>query len=84
MAAGLPCLAFDCDSGPRDILRDGEDGILVPPQDAAAMAAAMDRLMGDERERLRLGRAAAAVVQRFGLPGVMAAWDRLLDGEPRA
>jgi glycosyltransferase involved in cell wall biosynthesis len=84
MAAGLPCLAFDCDSGPRDILRDGEDGILVPPQDAAAMAAAMDRLMGDERERLRLGRTAAAVVQRFGLPGVMAAWDRLLDREPRA
>lgn len=58
-ALGVPAVAFDCPTGPREIL--GEDtGLLVPPQDSAALAAALLRLLRDPALRARMGQAAIA------------------------
>ena len=78
MAAGLPVIAFDCPWGPGDILRDGVDGLLVPPEDVEALGAAMHRLIVDADLRERLGAAATRNVQRFARDAIIAQWDALV------
>ena len=77
MACGLPVLSFDC-PGPRHVVRDGIDGILVPSDDVNKLAEAMDRLMADKAERDRLAANGIEVTKRFGKDKVMGMWERLI------
>jgi GalNAc-alpha-(1->4)-GalNAc-alpha-(1->3)-diNAcBac-PP-undecaprenol alpha-1,4-N-acetyl-D-galactosaminyltransferase len=78
MACGLPVICTDFPSGARDIVRDGIDAIVVPPNDVKALGEALDRLMEDPAERQRLGARAIEVADRFSLGTVMSMWNRLL------
>ena len=79
MACKLAVISTDCPSGPRDIVRDGVDGLLIPPDDINALANSMDRLMADSAERQRLGACAMEVIERFSIEKVMSMWDELVD-----
>ncbi len=78
LAHGLPAVAFDCPSGPAEILRPGVDGLLVPEADVPALARTLARLMDDESLRLGMGARAPEVLERFGLEKVLDLWEALL------
>ena len=58
MATGRAVVSTDCPHGPREIITDGQDGLLVAPADAAALARALVQVLDDPQLRDRLGRAA--------------------------
>ena len=81
MACGCPVVSFDCDAGPRDIVRPGVDGLLVPPKDGApALADALASLMSDEPLRRAMGERARAVRERFSMDSILRQWDELFCG----
>jgi glycosyltransferase involved in cell wall biosynthesis len=76
MATGVPCVAFDCAPGIREILSDGEDGIVVAPGNVTGFAEALGRLIADEETRRRMGAQALVSVQRFSPDAVADRWER--------
>ena len=75
MACGLPVISTDFGGAARDIVQDGVNGLLVPPEDPGALAAALVRLMRDGEARRRLGATATEVVQRYSTDRVVAMWE---------
>lgn len=70
MAAGRPVIASAA-GGPAELIEDGVDGLLVPPGDDVALAAAIGRLVDDTALGDRLGAAARVSARRFGLDGIV-------------
>lgn len=78
MAGGLAVASFDCDFGASEMIRHDVDGLLVPVDDVAALAAALDRLMGQPGLRDRLGQAAKVSMRRYDRDVIIGQWDRLV------
>jgi len=77
MAHRLPAVSFDCDTGPRDIIRHGVDGLLVPAGDERALEAALRRMMDDEPLRQQMAGRAIEVRERFSMEKVAEAWEQV-------
>ena len=71
MAAGVPSIAVDCESGPRTIIRSGENGLLVAPS-IEGIEDGLQQMASDQTERRRMGEAGREVGQRFS-------WKRMVD-----
>jgi glycosyltransferase involved in cell wall biosynthesis len=81
MASGIPVIAADCDFGPSELIDDGQNGLLVPPEDAAALAGAMSRMMSDAGLRKRLGQAGQRSMRnRARSDRIMAQWRDVVRG----
>ena len=79
MSTGLAVVAFDCPTGPAQMITHGQDGLLVSEGDVAALAAALGRLMDDEEQRRQLGDAARETARAYALPEVGRQWDSLIE-----
>ncbi|HET7035963.1 MAG TPA: glycosyltransferase family 4 protein [Thermomicrobiaceae bacterium] len=80
LACGLPAIACDCPDGPRELIRDGINGLLVPRDDVPALAGALERLMDDPGLRCRLAAETGEARERFALERVMGLWRETLVG----
>ena len=75
MALGLPIVATDCPcGGPRTVMTDGVDGLLVPIKDQKAMEDGINRLIEDRELAGRLGREAKKIVLRANADAVYVQW----------
>lgn len=79
MACGVPPVSFACPCGPRDIIDDGTDGVLVTPGDTEALAAAISTLIEDEERRRTMGRRAREAVGRFRIERIAEQWNALFE-----
>lgn len=77
MACGVPCIAFDCPSGPRDIISDGEDGFLVENQNMHDFINKATELMSDAKKLKAMGISAKRNVLRYREDKIVNEWDRL-------
>lgn len=77
MACGVPAIAFDCKCGPSDIIKDGENGLLVHNGDIEGLAEAMMEVMDDENYRKMLSQNARKVVATYSEEAVMSKWIHL-------
>jgi glycosyltransferase involved in cell wall biosynthesis len=80
LSHGVPAVSFDCDTGPREILRPGLDGLLVPGEDVDGLAAGMRRLMTDTAFRSSCASNARQAGERFSVVSVGAMWDEVVKG----
>ncbi|GAB2884197.1 glycosyltransferase family 4 protein [Paralcaligenes sp. KSB-10] len=82
MASGLAPVAFDCETGPREIVRNGIDGVLVQPaEDVEALAAHLCNLMTRREQREAYAKRAVDVRDRFSTARVMALWRHVFEGD---
>ncbi len=78
MSCGLPLVATDCDSGPREIVRHNVDGLLVEPNSIEALVKGLDTLLADPALRQQFADRAPEILERFGMERVMEDWTRVM------
>jgi glycosyltransferase involved in cell wall biosynthesis len=79
MHKGLPVVSFDCPTGPREVVEDGRNGILVPPEDVDGLARGMLALVEDAELRRRYGREGARTAAEYRMEAIGPRWNDLVD-----
>jgi glycosyltransferase involved in cell wall biosynthesis len=77
MTAGLPVVAFDCPTGPAQVITHGRSGLLAPAEDIEGLAAGICELIEDPVRRRAMGAAALRDVERFAITSVRRRWEEL-------
>ena len=81
MSLGCPVIAVDCDFGPREIIKHGENGLLIPQGNSKLLSASIKQLANDEVLRNRFATRGTAVAQLNSVEAVVGTWDSLITGE---
>jgi glycosyltransferase involved in cell wall biosynthesis len=77
MACGTPVISSDCPVGPREIIQNGHNGILVPPRNPEALAVAMMKLLADDKERERLSTNACNGIEKYDVSRIVAQYEKI-------
>ncbi len=73
-AAGLPCISFDCETGPRHLIRSRENGLLVEKENPDKMAEAISFLIENPDTRSAMGKKSFEGVKQFSPEKIYARW----------
>ena len=83
LASGVPAIAYDCRTGPRELIVDGANGFLVTPNAVATFAARLATLMDDEPMRRRFADQARATATDHSLAQIAPQWESVFEGGSR-
>lgn len=77
---GLPCISFDCNTGPRDIIQDGFNGILVDPNEKElGLSNAIDKIIVNQELRLNLSKNSILLRKKYSISNIIQKWNNILD-----
>ncbi|NQZ45278.1 MAG: glycosyltransferase [Flavobacteriaceae bacterium] len=79
LSNGMACVAYDCVSGPKDLIVPDVNGILVEDQNQSKFRQALKSVMEDQDLRFRLAENAPNSVVSYDLPQIIAKWGELFD-----
>lgn len=77
LSFGVPCISFNCSSGPSDIITDSEDGVLVETGNTQQLSTAISSLISNEELRKKMGEKAVLNVQRFSPENIYTLWEQV-------
>jgi len=80
MSSGLPVVSFDCPCGPKDILSDNEDGLLIENGNIDKFASSISRLVNDQSLRAQMAKSGRKNVERFKMECIGQKWKGIFDG----
>lgn len=78
MSQGMACIAFDCISGPSEIINDRKNGFLVTNQDKEEMIQRLEELIRNDQQRRSMMDNAVKSLDKFHLKNVGAKWEKLM------
>jgi glycosyltransferase involved in cell wall biosynthesis len=79
MSCGIPPVAFACPCGPKDIISDGVDGILVTPENVDELSDKICFLIENEDIRREMGRRARIRAEQFRIEVIAKEWNTLFE-----
>ena len=79
MSKGLACVAADCPTGPRDIIEQRRNGILVEDRNPPALAEGLLEMIEDEELRRRCAAESRPTAEQYTIEVIGPMWDRFLD-----
>ena len=74
MACGIPCVSFDCDYGPKEVIDDGNTGLLVENGNVEKLSESILWMIEHHDERIQMGENAREAVKRYQIDGIMQQW----------
>ena len=83
MACGVPVVSYDFKCGPRDIIREGDNGLIIPEGDISALAEGICRLIQEEELRRSMSMKAQEVTTTYSEEKVMRRWITLFNSMAR-
>ncbi|OXA77455.1 hypothetical protein B0A58_05660 [Flavobacterium branchiophilum NBRC 15030 = ATCC 35035] len=77
MECGLPCIAYNCPNGPKEIIQHQINGFLVQNSNEVSYLEFLEQLMVDESLRIKMGKESAKLAKKYELDQIMYQWHEL-------
>ena len=79
LSCGVPCISFNCPNGPAEIIRHGENGILVPLADVEKLAESIEWMITHKDDRFRMSSNARLTAEQYQADTIMPQWVKLFE-----
>ena len=79
LSMGMAVVSFDIVTGPREIIIDGLDGVIVENQNVDALTVGLRKLLSDENQRKAFGLKAVENIKRFSPSGIIDKWELMYE-----